>query len=134
MQEPFEWRCHWCSASVADASGHVTVDSAGARAAMKANREREIADSNRDNLSTLVGVDIVSLLQHTDKHPDLVWYTTHGGCDPRAETGDYWIDVARLRTLAQVLRLNADLSRKPWVAHTDWPEFLVRSLSQPSTG
>jgi hypothetical protein len=79
-------------------------------------------------------VGMVSLLHLVDKYLDLNWYTTHGVCDPRPRTGDYRIDVAGLRTLAQVSRRNADFARKRWIVHTQRPEFLVRSLGQPTGG
>jgi hypothetical protein len=52
------------------------------------------------------------------------WHCFHRHCDPDLDADAYWIDIQRIRTLADLGKWSLHLSRKRWFERTDWPAFI----------
>lgn len=54
-----------------------------------------------------------------------VWHAYHGDCDPRFNSFEYWVDVARLRSWSHVLCFTLHfLDTKDWISTSNWSRFL----------
>ena len=119
--KPFVWRCDVCARPVADDDGYLCVDN------YEAVRRRDVWREDRERRRE-AGHPSVTLAELTRMPGPVGWEVLHRTCDPRPDTGDYWIDVGRLRTLPDLLEWNAHLHEKNWTDHTDWDRFLQRRL------
>ncbi len=119
MSTGIEWRCDRCDEPVADGEGAIFVWDQDVNARKVAYEEWVKTQPRgwRVNISSC---------------PSLAaWQTLHHDCDFYGRSS-YWFDVARARTLEQVLDWTLHLAAKGWVIeHTDWIQFVRRHV--PST-
>jgi hypothetical protein len=108
------WRCGVCRRLIDDGAGYVTVGYTELRAHASGAAEWEVEHPG-PCVTAGAFLDYPALVE---------WQVLHRRCDPNVEGDDYWIDVERLRTPAQLLRWAAHLSEKEWLDRTTWPDVL----------
>lgn len=77
-----------------------------------------------DNHAGIVCIDAVALAL-VEAHPSLAparWYAKHHHCDP-SESEAYGIDVATLRTRADLAWWTDHLAGKAWTQQTTWADL-----------
>jgi predicted GIY-YIG superfamily endonuclease len=116
------WLCTRCQEPIADGLGYIHVN-------MRSVFEIEAywaAAEKRQLEGGSVFVDISDLRDWPDDAP---WMAHHADCDPYPEAGDYWFDVKRARTHAQLLNWTAHLMGKDWLKFTDWDDLIQRQAA-----
>lgn len=87
--------------------------------------ERKRAESGIDGL--------VALDELMDLPGRAAWQAFHRTCDPDLDSHDYYIDVERFTTWADVVSWTAHLMGKTWLQHTNWAA-LLRGLAHGEPG
>ena len=114
-----EWICTHCRRPIADGDGYIAVDS---RRAWHIEGERRKLDREHEG-RILDGNDIWAYPKRVE------WFATHRGCDPDPGRADYWFDVARCRTLHELLDWNRHINGKTWGQATNWDQFILDAAS-----
>lgn len=118
------WNCDVCASPISDGYGYVTLDERKAWDVMRWYAADDFKRRQKGGLQVITGTELMEM-------PDLVpWTSVHYKCDPSPESDDYWIDVARIRTPANVMRWTAHLSSKNWWRFTHWDDLLYRIAHQ----
>lgn len=104
------WICEHCTQPVDDGTGYLHIN-------LTEVHQAEVAEAKLGEY-----VDIDQLLEIRTPR----WQTHHQACDPDLDAPDYFIDVNRLRTHADLLARTAHLSGKRWIDITDWYDLIAR--------
>ncbi|MCC3295564.1 hypothetical protein LJ756_13135 [Arthrobacter sp. zg-Y411] len=113
MSDIIEWTCDVCGRAIEDGEGYLTVDESKVK-----EIRRQVGESNS-------GYPRMYGWQELMDRPDFVkWQALHGACDPRSESGDYSIEVERIRTARHALGWTLQLHGKNWTGATDWNSFI----------
>lgn len=111
------WPCAECDEAIDDGTGYVHVSYAQIN-----EHQRAWRDFNEEHQGLAPASEFRSL-------PDRAhWRAHHVDCDPNPDDVDYWFDVSRARTHAQLLYWTAHLLGKNWIQDTSWSE-LIRILA-----
>ena len=115
------WTCEACGAPIADESGYIHVNRRAIDRVGLAHNEWEKANRAAADPGKLVALGGLPALPGSAH-----WQAHHRACDPDPGADDYWFDVARARTHAELLTWTAHLMGKDWFEHTAWGS-LIRS-------
>lgn len=107
------WPCAECGEPIADRTGYIHISYVEINAHERAWRE---FDKTHDGIAT--ASEFLSLPSQAR------WYAHHLDCDPMSDEPDYWFDVSRARTHAQLLNWTAHLLGKNWIQSTTWDELI----------
>ena len=123
------WVCEVCERPIADGKGAVFVRYTDRRAYREGQADlklkgREIGPDSTTGRS-LVIFSAVDLMEAAPAAP---WRTMHHKCDTTPGDCAYWFDVARIRTLLDVLSWTRHLMEKNWLGETAWGDLLGRVL------
>ncbi len=117
-----EWACDRCGEMIADDEGWVTIPLLDVLTRQRVWDEWE---AKQEPFAAVLLGEVMAL-------PDEVkWQVLHRGCDPdpEEEAGDcYWFDIARIRTVGQVMDWWLHLSEKSWFGSTDWESLIRRHV------
>jgi predicted GIY-YIG superfamily endonuclease len=116
---PLVWLCRECEQPIADGDGYLTVSAAEQRA----HRARK---ADRPDGAPLTMSDVMH-------HQRPTWRAFHRSCDPDLADAGYWFDVARIRTVDDVLDWTAHLIGKRWLPDTNWKQVLEHVRQQWAT-
>jgi hypothetical protein len=121
------WICDVCDDPIDDGDGYIGVDATAATCAYLAVLDLECRQRSAGGIQFVSMSDLAALPK-----PER-WFVVHQTCDPHPHReSDYHFDVARCRTVPELLGWNAHLSGKNWHARTDWPSFMQRRVGAPS--
>lgn len=114
------WTCHICGKPVADEEGCILV------------RTKDMNDYRNDPARKEPGPSgfvIYNAAEMMDLRSPAPWVAEHYDCCEGC--GAYYeFDVARIRTLTQVIDWTAHLMQKNWLEETDWPRLLRKVHKQ----
>jgi len=114
VNDKIEWNCDVCGRAIEDDHGYLTVNEAQIKEA-----QREFAEWKNEHQTTVFSVNDLM------DRPDFVkWQAVHASCDPRSDSGDYSIDIDRVRTARHALGWTLHFHGKNWTGATDWDEFI----------
>lgn len=113
------WLCAQCHTPIADGQGYIHVNMPTVNAVEHYWRQ----DNERQHDNDSAFVDLSEIRAWPDDAP---WMAHHADCDPEPTASDYWFDVKRARTHAQLLNRTAHLMEKNWLKHTDWDDLIRR--------
>jgi hypothetical protein len=112
------WTCAGCGQPITDGTGYVHIDLAAVGATRRAVAKWKTDHEGPDRPI------VMSLAEYRDYPSRARWLTHHAACDPSPDSEDYWFDVARAATHAQLLDWTAHLMGKIWLEHTDWANLI----------
>jgi len=118
------WTCDECGRPIRDGDGWVTIGYADIRAYRVAAADWERRHPRGD------GWRILSLGEYEDFPNPVRWHVWHRRCDPDITSEDYFIDIDRIRTVAQLLEWSSHLMEKTWFANTTWKDVLRGQANQ----
>jgi hypothetical protein len=111
---PLTWYCTGCGKPIADGKGWIEVDNGRAYEVMTLD-----AEYSREHGGL---IDLADWMRVIPEAPD--WHAWHKACDPDIDRSGYWIDVARINTLAKLVHWAGHLGGKNWIGHTNWNQVL----------
>jgi hypothetical protein len=117
-QPQITWTCAECRQPIEDGTGYIHIDLAAVMAVETAAHEWTAKHETPEGAIFLTGADLF------DYPTAAGWTTHHADCDPHPDSNDYWFDVARARTHAQLLDWTAHLMGKTWLEHTNWANLI----------
>lgn len=112
------WVCATCATPVADGTGYLHVDYRDIAAV-----QRHEQDCWQPSGPAARVLDLSKVLEGPGP---ATWRVHHRACDPNPDSNDYWFDVARARTLPQLIDWTAHLLEKDWLPYTNWSLLLRR--------
>lgn len=120
------WLCAGCGDPVTNGAGYIHVSMARVHEVELFWRHREHAERLDEERGTYA--NLYANLTDIESWPTAApWLAHHRECDPHPEDNEYWFDVARARTHAQLLNWTAHfLESKTWIQHTDWHAVINR--------
>lgn len=117
-----EWPCDICGEKVEDGEGYLTVSYRDI--AQWEQWHEEFDRSRRERAQG--GITFYCVSDLNDMPPRAAWKVLHRRCDPEPASSDYWYEIGRIRTPADVFARTAHLMGKRWINSTDWQNVLWR--------
>lgn len=114
------WLCRACGRPIEDGTGYLHVDHL-----LVSQRESAREDWERKGRDDF-GLSFADFIR--DVPDEVPWEAHHAACDPDPDSGDYWIEIHRVRTHGHLLNWTAHLMEKSWLMDTNWDE-LIRHMS-----
>lgn len=125
------WICDACHRPIANGKGAVFVRYSERKAyrdgQVELKRKGKVVGPKRGR--HLVLTSLADLMEAADPAP---WWAMHHKCDPTPGDCAYWFDVARIRTVLDVLRWTHHLLEKNWLGETDWRDLIGGVVYSPT--
>lgn len=116
------WLCAICEEPIEDGSGYVEMPNTERRRFF--HQQQEFDAKYPPNPSTLTFGRVWTGGQLFEMPEPAQWWALHRTCDENPEDSGYWFDIARTRTVSQLLDWTLHLMEKNWIDETDWTHFV----------
>lgn len=125
----FVWNCNECDKPIDDDHGWLTIDQNEAR------RRAQPFESSDPTSAMMPPEDVTRMIEKvvTERDNPVVRFY-HKRCDPTMEQDSYWLDIDRIRTLSDLVRITAHLAEKPWFPTREWMSLMQDAWEQVPAG
>lgn len=126
-QQQIVWHCDYCELPIENGAGYLTFSAKAANEHRRTYAEFKAKQKAASPSSTWYAFDLDEY-DSAVSQPAFI-HATHGKCDPRPDSDDWWMRIERTRTYIQLLDITLHISQKKWFADTDWQQFIYNRVA-----